>query len=93
MTADELNARYDPMTRDELIAECEHYRRYSLQMNDILRENERLRVALRTVRGRVYDLADNTRLTVGTERWQIGQDMKVTLSVIDEALGSQSTRG
>lgn len=25
-TSDELNARYDPMTRDELIAECEKLR-------------------------------------------------------------------
>lgn len=29
LAADELNARYDPMTRDELIAECERLRRES----------------------------------------------------------------
>lgn len=31
LPADELNARYDPMTRDELIAECERQRLGRLQ--------------------------------------------------------------
>lgn len=57
--------------------------------NDLVR----LYDALKLVRWRTAELIDDQRWTVGTERWRIGQDAKVTIHVIDAALGPSDTQG
>lgn len=58
----------------------------------LLQKEQLYRKALELVRWRIALIADNDRWSVGSTMWKAGQDCKVTLRVIDEALAVGTAR-
>jgi hypothetical protein len=57
---------------------------------DAADEIERLRECLKLIQWRTQGLIDDQKhATVGTERWRIRQDARITLRAIDEVIGAK----